>query len=218
VVELLLKSDHLMLASEDDTFALVTAWAHAQSTFEREAAIDRLVRCLRLHHMSPIFLTSVVANHTCVTRERSGLGFPRVLGALAYQSIAPSLSHCEVTLGRSSTSRLETYKPSRAPKDPPAYLLEVETSLADCVALRGGKAFFTMLGVAGGYRLSVTISRRSTVRLAVCLKVLGISAYQAGGLGPITRLKVCASEVEQWVTSLLPVESSYPWDDFFGKP
>jgi hypothetical protein len=213
MLELALKSDNLLLACEDDTFALITAWAGGNKTVPGPV-YGRLVSCLRLQHMSPTFLTTVVARSKYSTRLKPW----QITDAMAHQGIAASLNIGGTSLRRTSTSICQTYKPSRAPKDPVAYLLEAEASLDDCTALEDGKSFCTMLGVAGGYRLSIGIFKRFAVRVVVYLNGPGAPCCDIKGLGPITRLKVCAGGEEHRLTTLLPVESSHAWDNFFRKP
>jgi hypothetical protein len=211
ILELVLGSDHLILASENDTFALIMAWADGRPETEWSAMFHRLLPCLRLHHMSPIFVASVVAR----TKYPSDLKPLPLVDAMAYQSIATNLSLHGPSLP--GTSLLKTYKSSRASEDPTAYLFGAEVGLADCLALENDKWHLLRRGVAEGYRLTVGISNRSTVRLAVFLEgFCGESG--TGDLGPITRLKVRAGGVEGRFTRLFPVGTMTVWNDYFGKP
>jgi hypothetical protein len=88
MLELVLNSDHLILVSEDDAFALVMAWADGRPEREQKAAFDRLAPCLRLHRMSPIFLTHVVARSKLWSRLKP----QQLTDAIAFQSVVASLS------------------------------------------------------------------------------------------------------------------------------
>jgi hypothetical protein len=219
MLELVLNSDHLILASEDDTFAFIAAWAHGRPQKEQEAAFDRLWPCLRLRHMSPTFLTSVVARSKYRTRLKPW----EISDAIADRSISETLGLQGLTID--ATSVFNSYAPSRAPKDPAAYLLEGEASLTDCTALTGNNGTYSaILGIAGGYYVSVRIKELATVHVAVCWQGLGSNSVLSDGLGPVTRLKVCAGGKEQRLTSAVRVGSVrswgpwQSWKDFFGKP
>jgi hypothetical protein len=108
--------------------------------------------------------------------------------------------------------------PAVLPRTSPP-VLEAQVDLADCMALGDGKLLFVMLGIAGGYRLSVGIEKGANLRLGWCLEGLGASGSERWRLGPITHLRACVGgQATNLVRRVAPVGCFYPCSDFFGKP
>jgi hypothetical protein len=200
VLELALKSDALQLASENDAYALVGGWVAHCPAANRQRDFNRLVKCLRLHHMSAAFLTSVVI------RSKFRDGCPYLLeactNALMYQSIASTLSS-QVPL---SQQYMASCKPRRSPAAS-KYEFEAQVQLADCLALddQNHKSITTRLGVAEGYviKLSVKKSTRTDGDTALGLFVglrrpdTGAEHHEqgatVGSTGPILRMQVAVN-------------------------
>jgi hypothetical protein len=151
VLALALRSEDLQLYSENDTYALVGGWVGSQPESERKSAFDRLVRCLRFHHMSGDFLANVVGR----SKYRSGCMYlvDACLRALAYQSM------CESSINEVHPQHpLASCKPSRAPAEPPLHTFEVQVELVRLLSMDTDHDI--RLGIAGGYKLIVEMGRR----------------------------------------------------------
>jgi hypothetical protein len=229
MLELLLGSEHLILDHEDDTFALITAWADGRPRREREAAFARLWPRLRLHHMSPVFLTSVVAED----EMSAWMGSRRIMDAVAYRSMAASLGTAGITLDRKSP--FLALPPGRATKDPAPYHFEARADLEDCEPLEDWQVVSSMMGVTAGYRVTFQVQKSvkptylgaltgsharapKTLGLYVGLEALSHVAGPALP-GPIARVRIEAAG-----RSLVHPVHAYKlgslcgWKDFFSKP
>jgi hypothetical protein len=190
VLELVFKSPVFRLASENDAYALVGGWVAGRPVADQQGAFERLVKCLRLHHMSAAFLTSVVI------RSKFRHEWPGLLGlctnALTYQSMAASLSPL---LRRADHLPAP---PSLFRRSPAAfeYQLEAQVLLADCLNIdqRPGRKLQARLGVAEGYLIELSVSKaqepggQATVGLYLGLRRPNTTAeqYEAGDIVPFT--------------------------------
>jgi hypothetical protein len=212
MLELLLGSEHLMLDYEEDTFALVTAWVDGRR--EREAAFNRLWPCLRLHHMSPIFLTSVVAEDKMAAK----VGYRRIMNAVAYQSIAVCLGLLALDVVHKGP--FASLPPSRAPKHPAPYLFEAHIDLEDCKSFKYTEMAEVMLGVAAGYRVSLEVQKSrepATVGLFVAFTPVSSVAGPAVP-GPFARVRIKTDEKVTTYDNAFSVGLGVGFRDFFQKP
>jgi hypothetical protein len=143
VLELALKSEELQLASENDAYALVGGWVASGPAAERECEFNLLVKCLRLHHMSPAFLTSVVSRSEF--RDDCPYLSEACANAFMYQSIVSTLSSQKVSL---SDEYMASCKPRRSPAAV-EYEFEAQVQLAECLTIdeREPPSLDTRLGV-----------------------------------------------------------------------
>jgi hypothetical protein len=213
MLELLLGSEHLILDYEEDTFALITGWADGRREREKEAAFNRLWPCLRLHHMSPIFLTSVVAEH----KMSAKVGARLIMDAVAYHSISASLRLPDVMY---STTRFASYKPSRALGNSAPYHFEVDLDLADCMALEDLQKTFVMLGVTAGYRVYLMAKKvEEPATLGIFVGLEPIFPVAGGALpGPITQLRIEAGGSSRHYITAMELPSGFGSPNFFDKP
>jgi hypothetical protein len=201
VLELALKSDELQLASENDAYALVGGWLAGQDEDEddyraEQRDLERLVKCLRLHHMSAAFLTSVVS-FSDYRHDWPGL-MELCTSALMYQSIASTLP--SLNIKKSSFP----CKPRRSPAAF-EYGFEAQVRLAECseIKRRRHQTLAMRLGVADGYLLDLILKRRlakaggeATVGLGLRLRRPNTTAkaYNDGDTvlltGPIVRWQI----------------------------
>jgi hypothetical protein len=153
VLELALKSDELQLASENDAYALVGAWIASQELDAVCETFEGLVKCLRLHHMSPAFLNSVMFRSD-LRDDWPGL-LVHCANAFAYQSMAATLSSPNISKHPFSC------KPRRSPAAF-KYELEAKVQLADCLDIdqRPDRVVATRLGIADGYLIELRVRRR----------------------------------------------------------
>jgi hypothetical protein len=189
-MELVLGSDHLMLASENDVLALIDAWTCGQSAWDQAAAIDRLMPCLRLHHMSPIYLASVVARSLYAAR----ISPQRFLNAMAYGSISETLRLPSLHIN--DASPLKAYEPSRAPKQPKPFIFDVEVALAECMACQDGGPGMVdvMLGLVEGYQATLQISmHREPSSMGLYVGFQPRPQVSGPAPGPCAQVKCCAS-------------------------
>jgi hypothetical protein len=214
MLELLLRSEHLIVNSEEDTYALITAWADGHPGGEQEAAFNRLWPCLRLHHMSPIFLASVVAER----KSAAKISHRYIFEALAYQGISASLDLAGLDVD--PKSRFMSLPPSRAPKDPAPYLFRTEVVLADCAPLEIWKVLAVVLGVAAGYRVCFQVHKAgepATLGLYVGLGALSPVA-RAAVPGPIVRVRIQAGEMSLTSLFVFKLGSLFGSSNFFSEP
>jgi hypothetical protein len=153
-LELALRSDELQLASENDAYALVAAWAACETRSLRQETFSRLVKCLRLHHMSPALLTAIA------TRSSFRGTCPSLLdacaNALTYQSVITTLSVQDVA---NRDAYLASAKPSRARREAFPYKLEGQVALSRCLALTDDGRASLFLGVTEGYGVGLTVRK-----------------------------------------------------------
>jgi hypothetical protein len=213
-LELTVKSGHLVLASENDVFALITAWAEGRPQTEQNAAFDRLWPCLRLHHTSTDFLACVVAR----SNQGARLGFQSILSAFNYHSISARLK--VPALSVDDASPFASYKPSRAPGNPAPYHFEGHIDLADCKPLGGDGRTFVVLGVAAGYRVCLFVRRNpEPVTLGLYVSLGEVSTVvEAEVPGPTARVRIQADRTSCCYTRALQLGWSFGWQNFFQKP
>jgi hypothetical protein len=216
MLELLLGSEHLILDFEDDTFALITAWADGRPQREKEAAFNRLWPCLRLHHMSPVFLTSVVAEEKMSTR----MGPRRIMDAVAYRSMSAGLDLAGLTVDRKSP--FLSLPPSRAPKDPAPYQFEAHADLEGCKPLWYWKVVSLMLGMTAGYRISFQVQKwpgKPTTTLGLYVGLEALTHVAGPPLpGPIARVRIEAGGRSVVKIHAYKLGSLCGGHDFFRKP
>jgi hypothetical protein len=208
MLELLLGSEHLILNHEEDTFALVTAWADGRW------GRNRLWPCLRLHHMSPIFLASLLADNNVSAK----VGPRRITDAVAYHSISASLRLPGVSVD--AASPFASYKPSRAPENTAPYQFEAHIDLADCKALEDLKSSYVMLGVAAGYRVCLHVRKhKEPATLGMYVGVKAISPVAGAAVpGPIARLRIEAGRSLRHYICAMNLTTGKGYHDFFAKP
>jgi hypothetical protein len=214
-LEFLLKSEHLELASENDTFALVSAWIEGLPEKEQKAAFRRLEPCLRLQHMTTVFLASVVA--------RSDFGlciYHKIMDVIAYQSIASSLALAGLPLESHYGARLKPSGASRAPKEPAPFLFVVYVDLANCIALENGEVTYVMLGVVAGYRAFLKVVKYgepATLGLGFGMEGL-LSPVLQYPPGPPVQWKIQAGEISVHRVKAVGLRTGFSEWDFFKKP
>jgi hypothetical protein len=224
VLELALKSDELHLASENDAYALVGGWLATQDGLDdQHDLLDRLVRCLRLHHMSPAFLTSVVA------RSEFRLGCPYLMeactNALLYQSISASLFRLDQS---ERADYLSSGKADRA-RGASRYSFKLQLKLTDCQKLQAGGVISTRLGVAAGYHVRLDAKRASreggdsslgfffhVCRPNVITRAAGEGAT-IGFKGPMVDVRIKAFDTEKDMIGLFSEETGWGFADFFDN-
>jgi hypothetical protein len=207
----------------------VAGWCAGRSSgSSRHSNFDTLVKCLRLHHMSPAFLTSVVSR----TAYREGCPYltEALPNALTYQSIMATLSVPGV---RNRDAYLAPVKPNRARRARFPYKLEAQVPLARCKALTDDALFSLFLGVAEGHGVRLRVRRHvqpgglPTVGLDVMFHgALENPGDVKGGdtvglVGAPVRILCKAGDTERGVTTLAETKlSSRAWvyPDFFGRP
>jgi hypothetical protein len=155
VLELALRSEELQLASENDAYALVGGWVASRPEEEQIRVFRRLVKCLRLHHMTPAFLTSVV----CRSEYREGC--PYLLEACANAFMYKSITGCLHRLGDSERSEyVDSGKADRA-QHVSRYDFTVRLELAECLKINenANKVVSMRLGIAEGFILKLEASK-----------------------------------------------------------
>jgi hypothetical protein len=205
----------------------VGGWLTCQD-FDQQDHFEILVKCLRLHHMSAAFLTSVVS--WSEYRE----GWPGLVGlctnALMYQSMAASL-----TLVKNSdrAHQLTSCKPRRSPAAF-EYDFEAQVQLAQCLAAAPGQdpSVSTRLGVAEGYLIELIVKKKlgaggqATVGLYLGLRYPDTTAnnYETGdtvsSLGPMVswQVDVNGRTVRDFIFLYGEDFSSRGYHSFFKKP
>jgi hypothetical protein len=225
-LKLALRSEDLELLSENDAYALASGWADSRPKGQRTEAFTELVRCLRFHHMSPSFLTTMVlwskrwADCPFLAQASSS--------ALAYQSLTTSFS--KVPHRHAARHPYTSAKPSRAPDQHVPYSFEVEVPLADCLPLGVNEKLGVRVGVAEGYVVQLIVKREvrggraATVSVLVSLKCVNVRAMGEGESdtvalsGPMAEVRIAAADRRCRFTQLFQVGRSYGVVSFFGKP
>jgi hypothetical protein len=222
VLELALRSDDLQLASENDTFALVLGWVDSQPKTWRRSAFERLVRCLRFHHMCGSFL-SVVG--FCKYTHQSDHLMSACLRALAYQSIAAS-SRAKVK----DQHPVAACKPSRAPAEPPLHAFEVQLELVQVLAI--DKKLDIWLGLGSGFKISLGVSKvqkeGAAATLGLYVRLVGPEMFHlyahrdetVGLVGPFVALRIRAGGKTRSMHHVYndSFSSAHGYPDFFSKP
>jgi hypothetical protein len=224
VLELALGSEKLQLASENDAYALVGGWVASGPASEQQGAFNRLVRCLRLHHMSAAFLTSVVA--WSEFRSECAYLLQACTNALMYQSVAATLSRLKDS---ERDEYLASGKADRA-RAVPRYTFTAQVDLADCLKLDDDHDTLSMrLGVADGYPVQLDAKRRSReggkfslgLFFFVCHPNVINGGEEVGatiGLGgPMVDVRIEAFDTENKVVGLFSQEAGWGIEDFFNK-
>jgi hypothetical protein len=222
VLELALKSDELQLASQNDAYALVGGWVAGWTEDEQQDKFERLVKCLRLHHMSAAFLTSVVI-WSNFRHEWPGL-LALCTNALTYQSVAASLSSPKMGVLSNSC------KPRRSPAAF-EYEFEAQLELAK-FRKKKGRAIWWRLGVADGYLIMLVVAKKpktdgqAAVGLYLGLKRPNVTAEEHNGgdtvqsAGPIVSWRVQVNGrrrgEHRYVHGMNVHSKGFP--DFFRKP
>jgi hypothetical protein len=182
-----------------------------------------LVKCLRLHHMSAAFLTSVVSRSTY--REECPYLVEACTNAFMYQSIASSL---HLLTGFGHEDYLASSGADRA-RGVSRYVFRTEVELADCLKLEPeGNGISMRLGVADGYLLRLEARRASkdggvpslgfylhVGRPSVITGAAGEGAT-IGRAGPMVGLHIKALKKESHMVCLFT--NMWGFWNFFGKP
>jgi hypothetical protein len=167
VLKLALRSEHLQLASENDAYALASGWVASLPKEERKSAFNELARCLRFHHMSPLFLSTAVLRS--MRWKHCPLLAQACSGAIAYQSLISSFS--EVPSEHSTTHPFTSVQPSRAPDEDVTYSFEVPLELSDCLRLGVDEEIQLRLGVAEGYAVTLIVEWDAKAALSLYVKL-----------------------------------------------
>jgi hypothetical protein len=226
VLKLALRSEHLQLLSENDAYALASGWVASRPTGQRTDAFTELVRCLRFHHMSPVFLMTVVL------RSKRWADCPLLAqvcsSAMVYQSLATSLS--KVPHDHDAAHPFTSAKPSRVRDKDVTYSFEGEIPLAGCLPLGLNERFYLRLGVAEGYEMFLNVKRLSGPKKApsvalyvhlICPDSRAVEEEEidtVGLSGAMAAVRIEAADEAFSYTHLFEFGTSYGAEDFFEKP
>jgi hypothetical protein len=235
-LKLALRSEDLELLSENDAYALASGWVASRPKREQKEAFSELVRCLRFHHMSPAFLTTMVL----WSKRWADCPFLAQACSNAWmcQSLATSFS--KVPHEHEAAHPFRSAKPSRvraeaeAEEEDVTYTFEAEVSLAHCLPLRVDGRVHLRLGVPEGHMVSLYVARKAkdnagpTVGLYVELtcpdlremvEEEGPAETDTVGLsGPMAAVQIDACDTVWSFTRLFQINTIYGCGNVFKKP
>jgi hypothetical protein len=196
-VELVLRSDRLVVESENDSFAFVESWLAAQASLsagDRQSVFSRLMGSLRFHHMTPDFLACVVGESELMKASGAVTSVLRL--ALCHVTCLGSLRRL-----RDTDMAWALGSPTRVPlapgPGPREHVLEGRVALKACLGLQQpGQAFTQFLGLANGFPIELRVCREAVaeapggVTFGAYVKFFGmgpegqVARGIGGGFGP----------------------------------
>jgi hypothetical protein len=227
-LKLALRSDRLQLLSENDAYALASAWLehHEHLIEDEKETFKGLARCLRFHHMTPGFLMTAVLG----SLNRSGCPFVARLcrSAVAYQSVATSIR--KVPNDGNLPPAFNSVKRSRVRGKEVIYTLEVEVLLEDCLRPAWNGEVTYSLGVVEGYLVSLNVEKEDQNDKAPTVGLYAQLTWPENPFendeetdtvrlsGPMAAMLIEAAGQTRSFTRAFENYRGFGFPDFFNKP